>query len=487
MGRSLKYTTKQGQPRMNNVGEGWHCDTLNPPSIEGHNYFCLTTEDVSRFRIFRALKKKSEAADELKHILTKVNLDLRLLFNLRVKQITTDGGRDWGLSTFQEFASQQEIDIVISARDNRYQNGVSERGTRFVQDAARCCTIQMKVPSVFWNYISVQKNKTPWEVYWLQFVPEKSKTIIDHLWIPGSLCITHVDASHRVTGEKLDANGSRNHILWLSRYKDQIGLVVRWGEVPRVGPREIIRSLPKHVQDRLKAQKTDYARYQDYNNPDGLEPVVTIPRGREAPLTVDNEFIHVLEGARDDIITDKETVIEDFQDAVTGRCFGNLVIEPNRYLKGYQSRPIGNQTDDTSQIAPTTKQGQQSPHIPPIPIFPSPFTSPSSPLNLRPLTKNTDGRKILKSIAPSKRPVTERYTLNDSNKINIGNAFLPKELAEIVAVRQRRERAWHARLMICTTTISSLESKLEKFKYEIEVEEVVAFKAYLWLAIANFV
>ncbi|KAI0996238.1 hypothetical protein K3495_g11941 [Podosphaera aphanis] len=122
MGKSLKFLTKEQLPRMRNVGEGWHCDigTLNPLSIEGHGYFCLTTEDVSRFRSFRALKKKSEAADELKRILSQANSDLRRISNLRVKQVTIDGGRDLGLTTFQEFANQQEISVILSAPDNQY-------------------------------------------------------------------------------------------------------------------------------------------------------------------------------------------------------------------------------------------------------------------------------------------------------------------------------------------------------------------------------
>ncbi|POS83903.1 hypothetical protein EPUL_004719 [Erysiphe pulchra] len=118
------------------------------------------------------------------------------------------------------------------------------------------------------------------------------------------------------------------------------------------------------------------------------------------------------------------------------------------------------------------------------PNSPSPFVSPIPPLNLQLPIKTTDGRQILKPVAPSKRPVTERPYL--TNKPNFGNAFLPKELAEIVAIRQRCERAWHARLMICTAAISSIESKLANFKDEIEKEEVAAFKAYLQLAIAKF-
>ena len=152
----------------------------------------------------------------------------------------------------------------------------------------------MKVPSVFWNYIlemtcytlnltsqsSVDGHRTPWQVYWSQFDPDKSTPKIDHLWIPGTLCITHVDASHRITGEKLDANGTRsvffgyrgtkNKLVWLldgGRFLisphviayENISSELGWG----VDPREIIRSLPRHVQDRLRSRKMDYARNHD--------------------------------------------------------------------------------------------------------------------------------------------------------------------------------------------------------------------------------
>ncbi|POS82576.1 hypothetical protein EPUL_004491, partial [Erysiphe pulchra] len=130
--------------------------------------------------------------------------------------------------------------------------------------------------------------------------------------------------------------------------------------------------------------------------------------------------------------------------------------------------------------APSTERSHQPPPIPN-----SPFASPTPLLNLEPPTKTSGGRLILKPVAPSKRPITERPTPSCSNKISSGNAFLPKELAEIVAIRQLRERAWHARLMICSNAISSIESTLANFKEAIEKEKVAAFKAYLQLTIAN--
>ncbi|KAI0995048.1 hypothetical protein K3495_g13133, partial [Podosphaera aphanis] len=365
MGKSLKYTTVDRKPRMKNVGEGWHYDveTLNPVTLEGYGYFCLTTEDVSRYRIFRALKKKSDAADELRSILSKANFELRQRYGIRVKRLTIDGGRDWGLKTLQDFATKEEIDVIISAPNNQYQNGVSERGIRFVQDSARCCSIQMKFPSVFWNYMlemvcytlnctsqsSVEDKKTPWEVYWSQMDPDRARTEVDHLWIPGTLCVTHVDATHRITSEKLDAKGTRsiffgyrgrkNKLVWLldgGRFLVSPQVTAYESVNPGLGcaadPREIVRSLPNHVQNRLKARKQDYARNEDYNVPQDDEPQSLLPRGRgrpkrsiqrpyesqqmiifNAPLTVDNEMAILLRETDDQRSSESENEVPQMQ------------------------------------------------------------------------------------------------------------------------------------------------------------------------------
>ncbi|KHJ34852.1 putative eka-like protein [Erysiphe necator] len=134
-------------------------------------------------------------------------------------------------------------------------------------------------------------------------------------------------------------------------------------------------------------------------------------------------------------------------------------------------------------------QAHKPPPIPPVPPIPNspsstaPFTPPS---NSAISNTTIDGRQILKPVAPSKRPITERPTSDSSDKSAFRNAFFPKELADIIAIRQRRERTWHARLLICTTIISSIDSTLANFQDEIEKEEVVAFKAHLRQAIASF-
>ncbi|KAI1004714.1 hypothetical protein K3495_g3507 [Podosphaera aphanis] len=233
----------------------------------------------------------------------------------------------------------------------------------------------MKVPSVFWNCMSektcytlnlisqssVVGHKTPWEVYWSQFDSEKVNIDVGHLWIPGTLCITHVDASHRITGEKLDANGTRslifgyrgrkNKLVWLldgGRFLISPHVTAYESAYPGVSwaadPREIVRSLPKCVQDRLRSGKTDYARNEDYNMPYNHEPPQIVAKGRgrpkriicrpyedqcisalEVPVEVDDERFQPALGETTDA---QKIVIVDFTYAVTGRNFGDLVTNP---------------------------------------------------------------------------------------------------------------------------------------------------------------
>ncbi|POS83045.1 hypothetical protein EPUL_005736, partial [Erysiphe pulchra] len=123
----------------------------------------------------------------------------------------------------------------------------------------------------------------------------------------------------------------------------------------------------------------------------------------------------------------------------------------------------------TESQAPSTEEQKTSPN------------SLSSP-NLR----SSYHYRILKPVAPSKKPIPVNSIQNSTNNFDAANAFLPKELAEIVANRQRREHAWHARLMLCTTIISNIDSTLANITNDIEKEEAFALKAYLQLAIANF-
>ena len=133
--------------------------------------------------------------------------------------------------------------------------------------------------------------------------PSKASIDISHPWIPGSLCTTHVESSHRVTSEKLDTNGTKsvffgyrgrtNKLVWLldrGRFLVSPNVTAYESVSPNhgwaPGPRQIFRSLPRAVQDCLKCRKMDYARNEDYNRlrESPIHPL--LPRGRGRPKRV---------------------------------------------------------------------------------------------------------------------------------------------------------------------------------------------------------
>lgn len=86
----------------------------------------------------------------------------------------------------------------------------------------------------------------------------------------------------------------------------------------------------------------------------------------------------------------------------------------------------------------------------------------------------------------SKCVISESTSQRGGHNSDNENTFLPKELAEIIANRQSRERVWHAQLIIFITFISNVDSTLASFKEDIKKKEVLTFKVNLWLAIANY-
>ena len=129
---------------------------------------------------------------------------------------------------------------------------------------------------------------------------------------------------------------------------------------------------------------------------------------------------------------------------------------------------------------PTTEKSPNNSPSPPIPKNPLPSTPtaqpPTTPPDPMPQITTVADRQILQPVPPSKRVLPEALHSANEKNIKSTSSFLPQELAEIVAIRQRRERAWHTRIMICTSAISSIESMLAGFQDEVGKEEASAFQ-----------
>ncbi|KHJ30415.1 putative eka-like protein [Erysiphe necator] len=126
--------------------------------------------------------------------------------------------------------------------------------------------------------------------------------------------------------------------------------------------------------------------------------------------------------------------------------------------------------------------------------MPSP-PPPNTPTLLTP-SQNTSlpnipvvNRKFLEPVPPSKRAAQNAADPDSSCQLNEEDPtlrHLPPELAKIFAARQQQERAWHTRLMVCTSFISNIESIVNNFQEGEEKETVRKIQSQLLAAISQF-
>ncbi|POS82790.1 hypothetical protein EPUL_003675, partial [Erysiphe pulchra] len=115
----------------------------------------------------------------------------------------------------------------------------------------------------------------------------------------------------------------------------------------------------------------------------------------------------------------------------------------------------------------------------------SPIATSHPPPSFKTQVNSTVGnRPIIKPTPPSKRASQHDAEPESTNGKNFSHAYLPRELANIIAARQRQERAWHFRLSICASIYSNIDSTLAIYKEDIEKEEADIIRKYLQKAIA---
>jgi hypothetical protein len=288
--KSMKIPFTDPQKRGEHVGEVIWCNlgSIKPISINGRAYFALITEDLSHHRDFRSLKTKDEVQDLLigyiKQVVAKLGDRSDDQPRRRLKTVRIDGGLEFSFSKLRKVCNNEAVAVVLFTPYNQYQNIVPERGIRFLQDEARAVTIQCKIPTCFWDRMcaavchilnrtgqSSVGKLTPQEVYNKEFSSKPDDVTamnVRHLRIIGSRCVAHIDANERIIVEKLSArgasalflgyNGTHNYVVWLiegSRYLRTPHVVFHkntgdLSEAPN--PRDIVRSLPPHVQRRLR-------------------------------------------------------------------------------------------------------------------------------------------------------------------------------------------------------------------------------------------
>lgn len=286
----IKIPSTDPQERAKYVGEIVWCDlgSVKPIAISGGKFFSLIVDDYSRCKSIDILMAKDEVQEALIFYMDYVSARLEALppdkkgMRRIIRILRIDGGREFGMSLIEKYCKEKAIELVISSPHNQYQNAVPERAIQFIQNEARACSIQMRIPSCFWDRVlravvhtinrtqqSSVTGLSPVECFERGLMPERKFSLThNHLRVLGARCTVLIDENHRIKGEKLDAHGAKgvflgyqgthNYVVWLlegGRFMTTPHVTVyedtaEPGEPP--DPRDIVRSLPQHVQRRLR-------------------------------------------------------------------------------------------------------------------------------------------------------------------------------------------------------------------------------------------
>ena len=203
--------------RATRVREIIHTDVCGPmdqESLGRKRYFLIFKDDFSGFRQIYFIREKSEVVGKLKLFCNQIETQ----FTENIKEIHSDGGREFKNKYVGEFLSSKGIKHTINVPYTPEQNGIAERENRIIVEAARSMIYSRSdLPLFLWaeamntavNVINrtgptKQPNKTPYELWY-----GKLPTVKD-LKIFGTECFVHIPAEKR---RKLDKKALKGYLV----------------------------------------------------------------------------------------------------------------------------------------------------------------------------------------------------------------------------------------------------------------------------------
>ena len=130
-------------------------------SIQGFCYTLGVIDDNSRMGWKRYLKLKSEATEEIKALITK----LETYTGRKVKIVQIDGGGEFLDSELRDWFKSKGITLEISAPDTQQQNGVAERFNQTTHKRGLSMIQEAGMSKGFWpeahQYSNHVRNRSP--------------------------------------------------------------------------------------------------------------------------------------------------------------------------------------------------------------------------------------------------------------------------------------------------------------------------------------
>jgi hypothetical protein len=154
---------KHARRRAADVIERLHCDLQGPfnRSIEGYYYTMVVVNDYSRKGWKEFLHKKSEAAQKLQDLITRLEMQTERT----VKYIRSDRGGEFIGKELEKYFRKKGITHELTALHTPQQNGVAERFNQTTHEHALVMLQDAKMKASFWpeahEYASYMCNQSP--------------------------------------------------------------------------------------------------------------------------------------------------------------------------------------------------------------------------------------------------------------------------------------------------------------------------------------
>ncbi|GKA39776.1 retrovirus-related pol polyprotein from transposon TNT 1-94 [Tanacetum coccineum] len=167
------------------------CDPMRVASVNGKKYILVIVDDFSRFTWVYFLCSKDETPEIIKKFIAQAQLN----YKAKVCKIRTDNGTKFKNATLKAYYEKLGIMQQFSIARTPQQNGVVERRSHTLFDAARTMLIFLRLPEFLWaeavattcftqnrSIINIRHNKTPYELLCGQ------KPNVDYFPVFSSLC-----------------------------------------------------------------------------------------------------------------------------------------------------------------------------------------------------------------------------------------------------------------------------------------------------------
>lgn len=294
--------TKTGKAPKAKKLELVHTDVWGPspvPSLADSLYYVTFIDDSTRKVWVYFLKKKSEVFEAFRKWKAMVENET----GLKVKQLRSDNGGEYGDKRFRDFCASSGIKMEKTVPMTPQQNGVAERMNRTLNERARSMRIHAGLPNMLWaeavNTAAYLINRGP-SVPLDGEIPEEvwsGKEInLSHLKVFGCISYVHIDSTKR---SKLDAKSQK--CVFVGYGGDEFGYRF-WDYENRkiIRSRDVIfnenvmykeREAAESSNSKPEADSKEFAEFEEIprkevqNNPEVIEEEPRTPEPRRSTRT----------------------------------------------------------------------------------------------------------------------------------------------------------------------------------------------------------